>query len=190
VRCKKDFSQNLRVCPFCGMPNVKPPTKDKAVCPKCKIRLEVKKFRQAELAACPECSGVWLDTLDFEHLTSEKDVYADPEVSTYFIPEPPENSGGLYECVRCNDRMNRFNFKIISGILIDICGQHGAWLDDGELTRLRTFIASGGLDKSQDQEIRKNKRDLRNLASRVNNIDMLLNVLNWRSIRQIFLPWP
>ncbi|MBI4744290.1 MAG: zf-TFIIB domain-containing protein, partial [Actinobacteria bacterium] len=146
--CNKEFNATMRVCPFCNMPNTIPPTKSKALCPKCKVELQPKKFRECELNVCPSCSGMWLDTLEFEQLTSEKDVYNDPSGEIQFIRVQPENDQKFYECVRCDNIMNRINFKRISGILIDICGEHGVWLDNRELTCLRNFIASGGLDKS------------------------------------------
>jgi Zn-finger nucleic acid-binding protein len=185
VRCNKEFNAAMRVCPFCNMPNTIPPTKSKAVCPKCKTELQPKIFRKCELDVCPSCSGMWLDTLEFEHLTSEKDVYVDPLGETQFIRVLPENAQRFYECVRCDNIMNRVNFKRVSGILIDICGEHGVWLDDKELTSLRNFIASGGLDKAQDLEILENKEEISRLATEVDNIEFMQRVLHRFKLKRI-----
>lgn len=185
TRCKKEFNQNMRLCPFCNMPSKIPPTKDKALCPKCKVELQPKTFREVELDVCPSCEGLWSDTLAFEYLTSPKDVYSDPETESEYIILPPQGTEKLLECVRCDNFMNRINFKSISGILIDICCDHGIWLDKDELTRIRNFIGSGGLDKFQDLEIAKSKGELQRLAGRVDNIEFLQDVLHrwdWRRI--------
>jgi Zn-finger nucleic acid-binding protein len=186
TRCGKDFNKAMKVCPFCGMPHKTPPTKKKANCPKCHVALSPKVYREVELDVCPECSGMWLDTLDFEHLTSEKDVYADESTSTHFDRIVPENAPRLYECVRCNNIMNRTNFRRISGILIDSCCDHGAWLDSKELTQIRNFVASGGLDKSQDTEIRKNNAEIRGLATKVEDLEFMQKMLHRWSLKRMF----
>lgn len=186
TRCGSEFNKAMKMCPFCGMPHKAPPTKNRALCPKCNVQLEAHVYRNKELDVCPECSGMWLDTLDFEHLTSEKDVYADENSKTHFDRIPPQNEPRLYECVRCNNIMNRTNFKRISGILIDSCCDHGVWLDDNELTMIRDFVASGGLDKSQDTEIRKNSAEIRGLASKVHNLEFMQKMLHRWSLKRIF----
>jgi len=169
------------------MPNKIPPTKSKAFCPKCKVELQTKIYKKLELDVCPSCQGMWLDTLEFEYITSPKDVYTDPSLEPIFIPTPlEERENSYYECVRCNNLMNRINFKR-SGVLIDICCDHGVWLDKGELTRIRRFIASGGLDKTQDKEILNNKMELERLASKVDNIEFLQKVLHRWNLKWIIL---
>ena len=125
IRCRKSFSKGMKLCPFCNMPAVMPPTKDTAKCPRCKVALDPEVFRKVELDVCPSCSGMWLDTLDFEHLTSEKDVYADESTKTHYIPPALEPVKGYYECVRCDHLMHRVRFRNISNVLIDVCGPHG-----------------------------------------------------------------
>jgi len=168
------------------MPNFKPATKTRAICPKCNVGLTAKVFRELELDFCPSCSGIWLDTLEFKQLSSEKDVYSDPSISINFVPDPPDNTAGYYQCVRCDQFMNRVNFRKISGILVDICGDHGAWLDDNELTRLRSFVAGGGIDKAQDEAMQKNAREITKVAGKLNNLDFMVNVMNRRFVRHMF----
>jgi Zn-finger nucleic acid-binding protein len=83
--------------------------------------------------------------------------------------------------------MNRINFKSISGVLIDVCSDHGVWLDKGELTHLRTFIASGGLDKAQDREISASKHSIERLATRLDNVEFMQNALHRWSLKRIIL---
>lgn len=185
VRCKKSFSDKRKLCPFCNMPHARPPTKTILSCPKCKVALKPEVFRKIELDVCPSCSGMWLDTLDFEQLTSEKDVYTDPRTSTHYDRLPLETPVRYRECLRCSDVMTRLNFGSISGVMIDVCADHGVWLDEHELTRLRNFIASGGIDKGQDYRLRRTNEDVSDLARRTGNLEFmqrLLHFWNWKRI--------
>ncbi|MEC4678044.1 MAG: hypothetical protein VST69_04740 [Nitrospirota bacterium] len=53
------------------------------------------------------------------------------------------------------------------------------WLDAGELDQIRCFIANGGLDKSQDREIVRNREDLDLVAHKVKNLEFMQKRLNF-----------
>jgi hypothetical protein len=40
--------------------------------------------------------------------------------------------------------MLRRNFRKSSGVILDVCSEHGTWLDDDELEQITGFILSGG----------------------------------------------
>jgi len=46
------------------------------------------------------------------------------------------NRDNLYSCPVCNQTMERFVYKISSGVIIDKCDTHGVWLNHGELKNL------------------------------------------------------
>ena len=48
------------------------------------------------------------------------------------------------KCPVCSDFMQRKNFCVRSGVIIDCCHQHGVWLDGGELRRLMEWKKAGG----------------------------------------------
>lgn len=50
--------------------------------------------------------------------------------------------------------MNRRNFGGVSGVIIDLCKDHGVWLDNQELNRIVQFIESGGMDRAREVEAR------------------------------------
>jgi Zn-finger nucleic acid-binding protein len=86
--------------------------------------------------------------------------------------------------------MVRRNFRRISGVLIDVCRDHGVWLDAGELEQIRCFIANGGLDKSQDREIQKNSIEIARVAGEVNDLNMVFKTLHrWNLPRILFQGW-
>jgi Zn-finger nucleic acid-binding protein len=183
--CKKTFNDELRSCPFCNMSHIPQTTNKKPVCPKCKIDLFSRLFREKELFECQSCHGVWVDATDFAYLTTEKDVYADQSAEPVYTKLPPDGDGRFYPCVRCDNLMTPFNFRNISGIIIDACYGHGVWLDDGELTRIRKFIAGGGFDASQDVLISAHANELKEITRNLSNVQMIQRIIHFWDIKRI-----
>jgi len=48
--------------------------------------------------------------------------------------------------------MNRMNFARCSGVIVDVCKQHGTWFDRDELSRIVEFIRGGGLNAARAKE--------------------------------------
>jgi Zn-finger nucleic acid-binding protein len=59
------------------------------------------------------------------------------------------------QCPECSKLMNRVNFAKYSGVIMDVCKEHGTFFDRDELRRIVTFIREGGLDMSRDREREK-----------------------------------
>ena len=90
-------------------------------------------------------------------------------------------------CPICGELMPRRNFRRISGVLIDICRDHGIWLDPGELEQIRCFIANGGTEKYLEKEIITNKLKLQSLATRVSDVEFMQKLLHhWNLKRWMF----
>jgi Zn-finger nucleic acid-binding protein len=62
------------------------------------------------------------------------------------------------KCVVCAQLMNRVNYAGCSGVIVDVCAEHGLWFDRNELQRIVGFIQGGGLDRSRKREIEELKR--------------------------------
>ena len=177
----------IRICPICAGEIKRGGTARQPVCPRCGVQLEKCDYRERQLDQCPKCSGLWIHNDDFEVLTSERDVYRDDDAPTEFVRKPPPLEQGYLPCACCGNRMNRLNFKTISGVVIDWCRDCGWWLDAGELQSIRAFIASGGLDKAQDKEILKSKDEIQDLAGRVNDLEFMQKILHrWNLKRWLF----
>ncbi len=54
-------------------------------------------------------------------------------------------------CPECSALMNRKNFGQTSGIVVDVCKNHGVWFDTGELPRVMSFVADGGLERERQR---------------------------------------
>lgn len=55
-------------------------------------------------------------------------------------------------CPACGKMMNRSNFAKSSGVVLDVCRDHGVWLDRGELPALLDFIGTGGLARARARD--------------------------------------
>jgi len=128
---------------------------------------------------CPKCHGLWFDRVEFEYLTSERETYQDHDIPKSFQRPTLQTESGYLSCVRCNTPMLKKNFQQVSGVMIDICSDHGIWLDAGEMETIRSFIANGGLDKSQDRRIEHNNIDVKELATRVHEVEFTQRVLHF-----------
>ena len=56
--------------------------------------------------------------------------------------------------------MQRINYRVVSGVVVDRCLRHGVWLDGGELRQLFEWKKAGGaLNKeNENQKIEKAPR--------------------------------
>lgn len=121
-----------------------------ARCPACSgDLLPVESGGEAALR-CPGCGGLWLDPATLSRLTTAavEPRAALPEgVPPQRRREPPKvqpDEVRYRRCPDCDDLMNRVNFARVSGVILDVCRSHGAFLDAGELDRIRAFLAQGG----------------------------------------------
>ena len=187
AHCGKPTNDKARHCAHCGGETVKPASRETALCPTCKCPLEEDAYRGSIIDTCPQCHGIWLDTDEFAFHASERDVYSDPEVPRKFTKKPLESKKPYAPCVRCGTLMARRNFRRISGVLIDVCQSHGAWFDAGELEQIRSFIAGGGLDESQDRAIAANSEEIARTAREVKNLGTVFRTMNKFDLKRILL---
>lgn len=185
--CGNSYSSHMRHCPFCGAE--KPVSAPDTVlqCPHCKVELKRYGYRDNDLDMCPKCSGIWLGTGEFRYLTSERDVYRDDTLPHEFLRSPMQHQKGYVACPACKGLMVRRNFSKISGVLIDVCRDHGVWLDAGELTQIRSFVANGGLDAMRGHEIEENREAIRSLDTRLSDVEFMQKLLHhWNFKRWMF----
>lgn len=177
--CGKPVNPRSRYCPHCGQENHVVEVTREPFCPRCKIALKTYDYRNNDAEICPQCNGIWLDRQEFNYLTSERDIYQDQELPKSYHRPALQKETAYLPCVRCGTPMTKKNFQEISGVMIDICGDHGIWLDAGEMESIRSFIANGGLDKSQDHRIAHNYNDIQELATRVQEVEFTQKVLHF-----------
>lgn len=83
---------------------------------------------------------------------------ATPEPAILTTPVPMR----VYiSCPDCGTTMNRVNFARRSGIIVDVCRDHGTWFDDTELPRVIEFVLKGGVEESARKDAQQALEDAR-----------------------------
>lgn len=102
---------------------------------------------------CEKCDGLWIGAEAFERLCTNREAQA--TVLHQPVPESrPTDARIRYRpCLQCGAMMNRLNFAKVSGTVVDVCKNHGTFLDRGELQAVVRFIHGGGLDRARQRQI-------------------------------------
>lgn len=145
-------------CPACGaeMSTRMPGVADGAPCPCCAKPLAGAVVGDLTVQECLACGGLWLDRAMFEQLGASRERQGSVLGA---LPGPPTKPGPVLEpviyrpCPECRQRMNRVNYARHSGVVLDVCRDHGIWFDRDELRRVLAFIQGGGLDKAREREV-------------------------------------
>ncbi|MCK5834722.1 MAG: zf-TFIIB domain-containing protein [Lentisphaeria bacterium] len=135
------------------------------MCPCCDIPLRTINVGQGKkfyIEQCSSCYGLFFDPDELEALMNEStsEVYSiklqkiDKLSSENFM----EDKIVYRKCPICRTLMNRKNFGGRSGIIIDICKDHGIWLDRGELSALLEWKQAGGQILKEKAEAKRVKK--------------------------------
>ena len=107
------------------------------------------------LDECPECTGVFVDSTALERILAERQqARADAILGSLGTPAatPAAQSGPMYvRCPDCANLMNRVNFAR-SGVIVDVCKDHGTWFDADELPKIIDHAMAGGIDRSAKKD--------------------------------------
>ena len=118
------------------------------LCPLCMDRpLATRRLESIQVSAleCQVCAGLWIGIESFyDFLVAEQSGNRGATVS-HRIPEvQPPNAKRYRPCPICTKLMT-FHCIKGSGIILDVCGEHGLWFDCEELSHTVSWIRSGGL---------------------------------------------
>jgi len=121
-------------------------------CPRCSNALVGNRIENVVAHECPECAGVFLDEnaiglvlQDHENKLARAVVEALPRRPH----SPMPGDGKMYvKCPVCTTMMNRKLFAAGTGIVVDVCRNHGTFFDAGELPAIMDFVMSGELAKA------------------------------------------
>ncbi|MEO1174791.1 MAG: zf-TFIIB domain-containing protein, partial [Myxococcota bacterium] len=67
-----------------------------------------------------------------------------PRARSYQVKAEPQKGPMYRKCPECSSIMNRENYGRRSGVIIDICPEHGIWFDNQELDSILEWIRDGG----------------------------------------------
>jgi Zn-finger nucleic acid-binding protein len=114
-------------------------------CPVCNVPLAPMAYEGIEVMSCSRCEGCFLNFLRLRAaLAGEQAPRSDAERSAALAKSGTAASAGADErdalpCPVCQAPMRRYIHENSSGVWIDACGAHGAWLDAGELQQLEAW---------------------------------------------------
>ena len=123
-------------------------------CPRCKRPLESLRIQATQVRECMGCGGIWTSAQTFESICADKEEQS--AVLTFIDAQTfdsrPAAAINYIPCPDCKQLMNRSNFARSSGVIIDLCKQHGVWFDAEELPKILDFIDKGGLVRSREKQ--------------------------------------
>lgn len=144
-------------CQRCGAPAATPEIREGEVrkCPRCQTEMPLVTIGAATVRECEACLGLWLDVASFEKICADREQQSAVLGAAAHAPGAAahETSKVNYvPCPECSQLMNRLNFARCSGVIVDVCKQHGTWFDRDELSRIVEFIHGGGLNTARAKE--------------------------------------
>lgn len=146
-------------CGRCGEKAVLPQVKSEenlGNCPRCKVKLNALQIEQVNLGECRKCDGFWADAETFETICANSESQSAVLGFISTRNHAHENKAPVkinyVPCPDCRQLMNRNNFARSSGVILDLCKQHGVWFDAEELPRIIEFVRKGGLDHARQKE--------------------------------------
>ena len=167
-KCFARMSTEARFCMECGIPieiQALAALPKEAQCPRCEADLRARTVGSSNVSECTQCGGLWLSETDFASVCERTD---EQELASRALAQtaPPPRSGGEQKvrympCVICKELMLRRNYSGNSGIIIDVCRDHGIWLDHTELEGILAFIRAGGLDRARERQMTRLKEQER-----------------------------
>jgi Zn-finger nucleic acid-binding protein len=160
-KCMARISDRARFCHRCGTrvaPESLAGEETKLVCPACggSHYLSGRQVADLPVLECGRCAGLWLGNDAFQQATEKAsanaldvDVHFTPRQAAAGDPELSAKDTRYRKCPTCGNIMYRRNYARRSGVILDICREHGAWFDADELPRIINWIRAGGLARSK-----------------------------------------
>jgi len=146
-----------KFCGHCGAEAVAAEvsaTNQSGKCPRCSISLQTLTIDKISFNECARCGGIWSDAETFEKICLDRDERS--AALAYFGERPQVSDSKIpiryVACPECKQLMNRSNFARSSGVIVDLCKEHGVWFDAGELPKIVEFIEGGGLARAREKE--------------------------------------
>jgi Zn-finger nucleic acid-binding protein len=156
--CPECYARNAdasRFCTACGVHFAPQPVRvegHELPCPACGALMPPTQVGGLSVNECRGCRGLWVPGESFDLLVSRAAQARRKATAGETVSPPPRVTGAnparqrvqYRSCPECNAHMHRRNYRRSSGVIIDVCHQHGTWLDADELEQIAGFILSGG----------------------------------------------
>jgi Zn-finger nucleic acid-binding protein len=166
-QCFARLFRGWRHCPVCATKLSR--QEGEAVprnCPGCQKKLSQVLVGTLSIDECGSCRGIWVDADSFEQLCEDRQEQSTILGRAAVVhPEAKAKGRRLYiPCPVCRQLMLPVNFAKRSGIVIDVCREHGVWFDRDELHQVVRFISAGGyLEETIEKERERLEAERRHL---------------------------
>lgn len=134
-------------------------------CPRCQARLQARRYAELDVDECDACGGLFLSPGMLDRIVREHDTHEGVRLALPKRSFQRETVVQYVRCPRCDATMNRRNFGRFSGVVVDICREHGVWFDGGELNEVVSWIAGGGLEQARRRELDELEQQARSLRA-------------------------
>lgn len=121
------------------------------LCPRCQLSLSDDHYENQDVKFCTNCWGHWLDQSSL-HAILDSDSYSfSAKERNHMLFTMWANRGEAgrekselepIDCPECNSRLQRKRFFDDCPVEVDVCDEHGIWLDTGEIKELQIFFES------------------------------------------------
>jgi Zn-finger nucleic acid-binding protein len=153
--CCARNANDARFCTACGVafrPEPLQPQGFEIACPTCDALMPAQAVAGISVNECTSCGGLWVPGEHFDQLIAraiKTRKQQDPAAGLAAAPRvkganPAAQRVEYRRCPSCGVQMLRRNFRRSSGVILDVCSEHGTWLDADELEQITGFILSGG----------------------------------------------
>ena len=168
--CSAPLARKGAICNYCGQRNplnlgvltaIEVEGKNKDIdCPVCNIAFENINIGAKErllIQRCYECDGIFILEDILEQLIKKQTIPRE-EIDLHVLRFVQNNPRHKQErvikyraCPICSKIMQRINYRVVSGVIVDRCLRHGVWLDGGELKQILEWKKAGGASKKQSR---------------------------------------
>ncbi|MFQ5700503.1 MAG: zf-TFIIB domain-containing protein [Acidobacteriota bacterium] len=161
-RCGVCFGMNLvdsHNCRRCGRVLPHEDTArgaERRPCAGCGASMTPRELDNTRFDECDHCGGLWLSPSAVSAMRSQAEARSRLRPFD-LVPRRTRKDRSrpavqYRKCPVCSKYMNRANYAHGSGVIVDVCKDHGSYFDPGELTSICRFIESGGLEKMRRRE--------------------------------------
>jgi Zn-finger nucleic acid-binding protein len=122
-------------------------------CPRCAVHLKSRDYGNLSVEECDKCGGLYLAPATMDQLVAARDLPTSLRLALPKRELKREKAVRYIACPTCRKSMNRQAFGRISGVVVDVCKNHGVWFDAGELSEVIRFVEQGGLERERERAL-------------------------------------
>ncbi len=120
-------------------------------CPRCNEALVTQDWEGVATLSCASCQGTFFPGQSLEQVLDKLRATVDPMDAQAVLKEFKDRfSRQLPDAIRykscpvCEGVMTRRGYGTVSGVIVDVCTDHGTWVDQTQFAELANFICRGG----------------------------------------------